>query len=204
MSNAIRLVQRAEPESVTVQEADKAPVVRLTNLIMHDAIAAGASDVHIEPDLRDGQVRVRIDGVMQNYMSIPQPVLDRLVSRLKVMGNMDVSDRLRPHAGRAHIEAHGVASRSAHFNRADQAVREGRRSRAQPREVAVARGSGLAGTRTEAPPPALCLQGRTGRRNRADRVGQDHHALRRVAGARHRQGQCDHRGRPGRVREWRA
>ncbi len=109
LSNAIRLVQRAEPESVTVQEADKAPVVRLTNLIMHDAIAAGASDVHIEPDLRDGQVRVRIDGVMQNYMSVPQPVLDRLVSRLKVMGNMDVSDRLRPHAGRAHIEAHGVA-----------------------------------------------------------------------------------------------
>lgn len=109
LANAIRLVQTSEPESITVQEAEKAPVVRLTNLILHDAIAAGASDVHIEPEMGGGLVRIRVDGVMQSYMPVPRPVLDRLVSRLKVMGNMDVSDRLRPHSGGAHIEANGVA-----------------------------------------------------------------------------------------------
>ncbi len=108
LANAIRLVQTSEPESITVQEAEKAPVVRLTNLILHDAIAAGASDVHIEPEMGGGLVRIRVDGVMQSYMPVPRPVLDRLVSRLKVMGKMDVSDRLRPHSGRAQIEARGV------------------------------------------------------------------------------------------------
>ena len=109
LASAIHLVQTSGPESITEQEAERAPVVRLTNLILHDAIAAGASDVHVEPETHGGVVRVRIDGVMQSYMSLQRPVLDRLVSRLKVMGNMDVSDRLRPHSGRAHIEANGVA-----------------------------------------------------------------------------------------------
>jgi len=109
LSNAIQLVQTSRSEAATAQESDKSPVVRLMNLILSDAIAAGASDVHLEPEMRDGLVRVRVDGVMQNYMAVPRPVLDRLISRLKVMGGMDVSDRLRPHAGRAHIEAHGVA-----------------------------------------------------------------------------------------------
>ena len=108
MSNAIRLVQTYQPESISAQEVEAAPVVKLTNLILHDAIAAGASDVHLEPEVRGGVVRVRVDGVMQNYMPLPRPVLDRLVSRLKVMGSMDVSDRLRPHSGRARIEADGV------------------------------------------------------------------------------------------------
>ncbi len=108
LTDAIKLIQTVAPTAITAQEADKAPVVRLANLILLDAIAAGASDVHIEPEVNGGLVRVRVDGVMQDYMSLPRPVLDRLVSRLKIMSDMDVSDRLRPHSGRAQIEADGV------------------------------------------------------------------------------------------------
>lgn len=103
VADAVRLIQQAEPEAITAREAEKAPVVRLTNLILHDAIRSGASDIHIEPELEGGVVRVRVDGVMQPYMQVPRPVLDRVVSRVKVMGSMDVSDRLRPHSGRARI-----------------------------------------------------------------------------------------------------
>ena len=109
LENVIQVLPTSGPESITEQEAERAPVVRLTNRILHDAISAGASDIHIEPETRGGAVRFRIDGVMQNYMPLQRPVLDRLVSRLKVMGSMDVSDRLRPHSGRARIEAGGVA-----------------------------------------------------------------------------------------------
>ena len=109
LENIIQVLPTSGPESITEQEAERAPVVRLTNRILHDAISAGASDIHIEPETRGGAVRFRVDGVMQNYMPLQRPVLDRLVSRLKVMGSMDVSDRLRPHSGRARIEADGVA-----------------------------------------------------------------------------------------------
>jgi type II secretory ATPase GspE/PulE/Tfp pilus assembly ATPase PilB-like protein/TolB-like protein/Tfp pilus assembly protein PilF len=108
LADAIRLVQTTEGGSSSAPEVEAAPIVRLTNLILHEAIAAGASDVHIEPEMRGGLVRFRIDGVMQNYMPLPRQVLDPLVLRLKVMGNMDVSDRLRPQSGRAQIEARGM------------------------------------------------------------------------------------------------
>ena len=106
--DAIRVVQSLSPETISVREVEKAPVVKLTNLILHDAIAARASDVHIEPEVKGGVVRMRIDGVLQSYMQMPRPVLDRVVSRIKVMGNMDMSDRLRPQSGRSHIEAGGI------------------------------------------------------------------------------------------------
>jgi type II secretory ATPase GspE/PulE/Tfp pilus assembly ATPase PilB-like protein/TolB-like protein/CheY-like chemotaxis protein/Flp pilus assembly protein TadD len=108
LANAVRFIQTSQPESITVRDTEQVPVVKLTNLILHDAIAARASDVHVEPEVQGGMVRIRIDGVLQNYMPIPRPVLDRMVSRLKVMANMDVADRLRPHSGRALIEARGV------------------------------------------------------------------------------------------------
>ena len=108
LSEAVRVVQEVEPESLTVRDLEQAPVVRLTNLILHDGIQAGASDIHIEPELKDGVVRLRVDGVLRNYLQVPRSVLDRVVSRIKVMGKMDVSDRLRPHAGRAHIQVGGA------------------------------------------------------------------------------------------------
>ena len=105
---AIRVVQHLPTEAISMRQVEQAPIVKLTNLILHDAIGAGASDVHIEPEVKGGTVRVRVDGVLQNYMQMPRPVLDRVISRIKVMGNMDMSDRLRPQSGRAHIQAGGV------------------------------------------------------------------------------------------------
>ena len=108
LSEAVRVIQQAEPENLTVYDVEKAPFVRLTNLILSEGIQSGASDIHIEPELKDGVVRMRVDGVLRTYLHIPRAVLDRVVSRVKVMGEMDVADRLRPHAGRAHIQVGGV------------------------------------------------------------------------------------------------
>jgi len=108
LADAVRVIERGGPATIEVGDTEQSPVIRLANLMLHDAITSGASDIHLEPELKDGVVRMRVDGVLRSYMQLPRPVHDRVVSRLKVMGSMDVADRLRPHAGRAHIQVDGV------------------------------------------------------------------------------------------------
>ena len=83
LANTVRVVESSGPEEVSAQEIEKAPVVKLTNLILHDAIASGASDVHIEPELQGGCVRIRVDGLLRSYLKMPRPILNRVVSRIK-------------------------------------------------------------------------------------------------------------------------
>jgi type II secretory ATPase GspE/PulE/Tfp pilus assembly ATPase PilB-like protein/ActR/RegA family two-component response regulator len=85
------------------EEASAAPVVALANLILHDAIKRRASDVHIEPGRNNGVVRFRVDGLMYEYLQLPMPVFNRVVSRIKVMGELDIADRMRPQDGRSRI-----------------------------------------------------------------------------------------------------
>lgn len=92
-----------ETETVTSQDVAAAPVVKLTNLILREAVLQGASDVHIEPGRSGGTVRFRIDGVMRQYMTMPMPALNRVVSRIKIQSGLDIADRLRPQDGRARI-----------------------------------------------------------------------------------------------------
>ena len=108
LANTVRFIESSGPEDITVQEVERAPVVKLTNLILHDAIGSGASDVHIEPELQGGCVRIRVDGVLRNYLKMPRPILNRVVSRVKVLGGMDIADRLRPHSGRTRIDVGGA------------------------------------------------------------------------------------------------
>jgi type IV pilus assembly protein PilB len=83
---------------------DEAPVVRLVNLITLQAVRQHASDIHIEPQTHQVRVRYRIDGILYNAMTLPQHVHAAVVSRLKIMADIDIAERRLPQDGRIHLE----------------------------------------------------------------------------------------------------
>src|SRR4051795_6046324 len=80
--------------------ADEAPVVKLVNVVLSDAVKRGASDIHIEPYEKEFRVRFRIDGVLQSVMSPPMKLKDAITSRLKIMSKLDISEKRLPQDGR--------------------------------------------------------------------------------------------------------
>src|SRR5262249_52950504 len=107
IADAVRVVATAEPEAVNEAEIGSGPVVKLTNLIIRDAVVGNASDIHIEPGTKGGTVRYRIDGVMRIYPQLPMAALTRVVSRIKVISQLDIADRLRPQDGRTRVSIEG-------------------------------------------------------------------------------------------------
>ncbi|MES2178319.1 MAG: ATPase, T2SS/T4P/T4SS family [Gemmatimonadota bacterium] len=104
LADAVRFVEDAAPEQVAAADVESAPLVKLANLILSDAVVQRASDIHIEPGgSKGGVVRFRIDGVMRQHMSLPSAAVGRVVSRIKVLGKLDIADRMRPQDGRARI-----------------------------------------------------------------------------------------------------
>jgi len=101
--DSVDFVQQADREQLAVGEVEAGPVVKLTNLILGDAVEQGASDIHVEPGRTGGTVRFRVDGVLRHYMQLPMPALNRVVSRIKIMGELDIADRIRPQDGRTRI-----------------------------------------------------------------------------------------------------
>src|SRR5215471_5194805 len=95
---------QADQEEMDLSEleksADEAPIVKLVNIIMSDAMKRGASDIHIEPYEKEYRVRFRIDGVLQAIMSPPLKLKDAITSRIKIMGKMDISEKRLPQDGR--------------------------------------------------------------------------------------------------------
>jgi type IV pilus assembly protein PilB len=86
---------------------EEAPVVKLVNLVVDEAVKQGASDIHIEPQ-RDGVwVRYRVDGVLRDVMNPPKHLKAALVSRMKIMAEMDIAERRKPQDGRVHLTADG-------------------------------------------------------------------------------------------------
>jgi type IV pilus assembly protein PilB len=80
--------------------AEEAPVVKLVNLILADAISKGASDIHIEPYEKFMRVRERIDGVLYEVMRPPIQMKNSITSRLKIMSQLDIAERRLPQGGR--------------------------------------------------------------------------------------------------------
>ena len=105
----VRVLREEMPEEVANSEIEGGPVVRLGDLILRDAIRQGASDIHIEPMAAAARVRFRVDGSLRHYMQVPLPVLARLISRFKVLGEIDISKRLQPQDGRARVAVEGKA-----------------------------------------------------------------------------------------------
>ena len=86
-------------------EDDSAPIIRLANLIISEAVKERASDIHIEPFEDRVRIRYRIDGVLLERDSPPKRLLGALVSRFKIMGRMDISEKRRPQDGRIKTRA---------------------------------------------------------------------------------------------------
>lgn len=87
---------------------EDAPIVRLANLILNRGVQDRASDIHIEPFERNVKVRYRIDGVMVDRMTTPKTSQAALISRLKIMSNMDISERRKPQDGRINLKKGNV------------------------------------------------------------------------------------------------
>ena len=97
-----------EQEELDVDElqrsSEEAPIIKLVNLFIHDAVKKGASDIHIEPYEKDFRVRFRIDGVLYNMMSPPLKLKDALTSRVKIMAKLDIAEKRLPQDGRIKIK----------------------------------------------------------------------------------------------------
>ncbi len=100
-------VPEAAVEDFSVEKlrtlTEEAPVVRLVNLIISQAIGDGASDIHIEPHRRSVQVRYRVDGLLHDVMTPPKSLQQAIGSRIKIMANLDIAERRLPQDGRIHI-----------------------------------------------------------------------------------------------------
>jgi type IV pilus assembly protein PilB len=86
---------------------EDAPIVRLVNLLIRQAVQDRASDIHIEPAERDVRVRYRVDGVLHEVMRTPKRVQSGLISRLKIMADLNIAERRVPQDGRVSVQLAG-------------------------------------------------------------------------------------------------
>lgn len=87
--------------------ADQAPIIKLANALVQQAIIDRASDIHVEPQQRAVRVRYRIDGVLQEAMTIPRNLMAPLISRFKIMAEMNIAERRAPQDGRIEVRNAG-------------------------------------------------------------------------------------------------
>ena len=108
-STALEHLQDVAPDEIAASEAEASqrPVVRLVDLIISEGILQRSSDIHIEPEEGGVAVRYRIDGVLRQVMKIPRQAGLPLISRIKIMSELDIADRLRPQDGRARVAVNG-------------------------------------------------------------------------------------------------
>ncbi|MBZ4643565.1 MAG: type pilus assembly protein PilB [Deferribacteres bacterium] len=86
------------------KEVEDAPIVKLVNYILTEAVKRGASDIHVEPYEKDFRIRFRIDGVMHEFIRPPKNIKDALTSRLKILAELDIAERRLPQDGRIKIK----------------------------------------------------------------------------------------------------
>ncbi|MEM6691350.1 MAG: ATPase, T2SS/T4P/T4SS family, partial [Planctomycetota bacterium] len=96
-----------EDEAILAIEQEDAPVVQLVEAILGGAINAGASDIHLEPHRPEMRVRYRVDGELQQVMTIPNHIEDSVISRIKVMADMDTTENRRPQDGQLYVHESG-------------------------------------------------------------------------------------------------
>lgn len=89
------------------QMAEQAPIIKLANALIQQAIADRASDIHVEPQQRAVRVRYRLDGVLMEAMTVPRNLMAPLISRLKIMADMNIAERRVPQDGRIEVRHAG-------------------------------------------------------------------------------------------------
>jgi len=100
----IETVDNTPPDDEDSSAVDDTPIVRFINKVLLDAIKQGASDIHFEPYEKDYRVRFRTDGMLREVVKPPRNLAPRLSARLKVMSNMDISERRVPQDGRIQMK----------------------------------------------------------------------------------------------------
>jgi type IV pilus assembly protein PilB len=93
--------------ALSAGDDDQAPVIKLVNFIVYNAIKAKASDIHIEPQEKRVVVRYRIDGALEEAMEAPKRLQNAMASRLKIMAGLDIAEKRRPQDGKFQVKAEG-------------------------------------------------------------------------------------------------
>lgn len=103
-------LEEAPPDDVDIaaSKASERPIIKLVDHIVAEGIELRASDIHLEAQETGIVVNYRIDGVLRQAMMLPRPVGIPLVSRIKIMAELDIADRLRPQDGRARVTVNGI------------------------------------------------------------------------------------------------
>ena len=107
LSTALDVEEEQEDLSAVHEVTEEAPIVRFVNLLITQAIQDGASDIHLEPTETDLRVRFRIDGVLHEVMRAPRHIRAGVISRLKIMSDINIAERRIPQDGRLSVTAHG-------------------------------------------------------------------------------------------------
>ena len=98
---------KTDEEVITNNAVDDVPVIRLVNLILSEGVKVGASDIHINPEKTTVNVRYRVEGMLRKASEVPLKLAPSVVSRIKIMGNMDISETRLPQDGRFTIKVEG-------------------------------------------------------------------------------------------------
>jgi type IV pilus assembly protein PilB len=92
-----------DPVGDAEQMAEQAPIIRLANALIQQGIADRASDIHVEPQQKSVRIRYRVDGVLQEAMTVPRNLMAAMISRLKIMADMNIAERRIPQDGRIEV-----------------------------------------------------------------------------------------------------
>ncbi len=156
-------------EPADIREAgDEAPIVKLVNSVIAQSVDDGASDIHFEPQAKELLVRFRIDGVLHEIMSVPRRMQPAVISRLKIMAELDIAERRVPQDGRIGLVVGGkpidmrVATPAHGVRREDRHAPPG-----QVQRPARSRGPGLRGEGPQAVPQVVPQAVRRHPRHRA-------------------------------------
>jgi type IV pilus assembly protein PilB len=109
LGNAVEVEEEEQQAEVVElrESADDAPVVKLVNSIVAEAVDRGASDIHFDPRNGDMRVRLRVDGVVRDSTTVPRQLVPGLLSRIKIMAELDISERRLPQDGRVGLAIEG-------------------------------------------------------------------------------------------------
>ena len=196
-----RLMQDLPAVEDLLEASNDAPIIRMLNALLTQAVKDGASDIHIEPYERSSAVRFRVDGSLREVVQPNRALHAALISRLKIMAELDISEKRLPQDGRISLARRRPRHRRARVHAGQRARRaRGAAAAGQERIEVHARRPGHERRRAQVLRPAGAPAARHRARHRAHRLGQDDHAV-RVAGAhRHQPHQPADGGRPDRIR----
>ena len=208
---ALELMEEDEEVDIgkLAEESQEAPVVRLVNIMLTDAIKRGASDIHVEPYEKNYRVRYRIDGLLHEVMNPPQRLKDAITSRIKILAKLDIAEKRLPQDGRIRMKAR-IEGRmreldfrvsvlpTMHGEKVVMRLLDKEQLRLDMTKLGFEKSSPeeVRGHH----PQAL----RHGAGHRADGLGQDQHAVLGAAAGQRAGDQHHHRRGPGRVPDGRA